>query len=499
MKETFKCYIKTLAPIHIGCDEIYEPTGFLIDENARTLNAFDPIAFISSLDAEERDKIMAICRKGDISSILEIYKFLRGKTYPGKEVGVCQGFVSHYQKTLFIPTHKQRMIQQELNKFEISRTSFLAGDQRPYIPGSSVKGAIRTAYLNDLNKANQAPTEKWKYTAKNLEKKLLDSSSFDTDPFRMLKVSDFMPVGDIKAKIVYAVNEKKKSSAHEARGPYQILEVILPGAVFEGLITVERPLGKSKIRRPLSLKSLSESLKSFYKKEKNREQAELQKIQLSHVFEFGDQALPIRIGQHSGAESVTIEGHRDIRIMGVQRGDAKFDDHATTFWFASDESKAKDKSKLLPFGWAELHELTGNLENEFSEKETVWVENKKKARAKQKEEIQRQEQEVARAGELKKARELEEKREAEEAVTRKAALDAMSPEDRAIEELKSLDITEARAVEIYNGLDEFSDDKRWVAAQGLKDYWVSIGKWKKKGCSKKQLKKVAAVKGLIGE
>ena len=31
-KQTFKCYIKTLSPIHVECDEVYEPTGFVMDE-----------------------------------------------------------------------------------------------------------------------------------------------------------------------------------------------------------------------------------------------------------------------------------------------------------------------------------------------------------------------------------------------------------------------------------------------------------------------------------
>ncbi|VEN73370.1 Type III-A CRISPR-associated RAMP protein Csm5 [Candidatus Desulfarcum epimagneticum] len=502
MKEIFKCFIKTLAPVHIGCDEVYEPAGFMIDEQAHTLISFDPIAFISSLDDLERNKFMSLCRRGDISSILETYQFLRGRKYPGKEVEVSTGFISHYQDTLSIPLNDKRRIQERLNRFEISRTSFLPGDNRPYIPGSSIKGAIRTACLNRLSQNEKLTREKGRFAARNLEKKLLDGGSFDTDPFRMLKVSDFMPVGGIKTKIAYAVNEKKKPSIHEAGGPYQILEIILPGCVFEGLITIEKPLKESGIRRPLSLDFLLGSLNLFYGNEKLREQNELQNISLSHSFKFDRDAIPIRVGRHSGAESVTIEGHRDIRIKGFQRGKDKFYDHATTFWFLSEYPKAKDKSNLLPFGWAQMSQLTEDLGKEFSEKERVWGEIKEKEILKREEEIERRKQEFLQERELKKARESQERKEAEEAARKKAELESMSPEDRAIEELKGFEgMTEAEAkvVEIYNSLNEFSDEKRLAVAQKLKDYWKSIDKWKKKSCSKKQWKKVSTIKGIVGD
>ncbi|NTU63262.1 MAG: hypothetical protein HGB05_07630, partial [Chloroflexi bacterium] len=39
-------------------------------------------------------------------------------------------------------------LKQELNKFAISRTSYTPYDGMPYVPGTSLKGALRTAYLN---------------------------------------------------------------------------------------------------------------------------------------------------------------------------------------------------------------------------------------------------------------------------------------------------------------------------------------------------------------
>ncbi len=34
-------YLQTLSPLHIGCDEVYEPMTFVINEKEGTLTYFD--------------------------------------------------------------------------------------------------------------------------------------------------------------------------------------------------------------------------------------------------------------------------------------------------------------------------------------------------------------------------------------------------------------------------------------------------------------------------
>jgi hypothetical protein len=41
-----------------------------------------------------------------------------------------------------------------------------------------------------------------------------------------------------------------------------------------------------------------------------------------------------------------------LKIMQAKGDYAKFLDHTTTIWFASDYSKPKDNSNLIPLGWA---------------------------------------------------------------------------------------------------------------------------------------------------
>lgn len=502
MKTIFRCFVKTLSPVHLGCDEVYEPTGFVMDEQAGQMVVFDPASFFAQMKPGDKDKFSRICLKGTVASILEIYKFLRYKKAEGRRIDVCNGFMADYGRTLSISVKNEKAIQKELNQFIVSRTAFCPGDQRPYIPGSAVKGSLRTAYLNAMARIKKVPHKRGRYAAKDLEKSLLDGGAFQTDPFRLVKVSDFMPVAETKTRILYAVNEKKRPSKFEARGPYQILEVIEPGSVFEGEIAVEQPEKGAGIRNPISLENLLKSAVRFYTKEKTREDGELNRIGISGVPVPADARL-LRLGRHSGAESVTIEGHRNIRIMGKGRGDNKYLDHATTLWPASELSKPKSKKSLQPFGWAELGELDADLAAEYDRNETEWRNEadaeleKRRADAEAYQRQQRIEKEIA--AEEARTRELEEKRKQEEAERRESELAAMSPEERDIAELSDPSVIENRVIEIFNRTDDFSEENKKPLALALRNYWQAHGKWKKKKCSKKQWVKVQKIKGILGE
>lgn len=360
MSEIMECYLKTLSPVHIGCDEVYEPMGFAVDEQAQSLVVFNPEQFLASLSAHQRSKFSAICMKGTISSILELYGFLRGQKAPGRQIPVCPGFLEHYGKTLAISARDERKIQQELNRFQIGRTAYLPGRDRPYIPGSSVKGAIRTAYLNLLDGQeinSRSPSGYRPHMA--LEAKLLDydPQRIETDPFRMVKVSDFLPVGEAATHIGYAVNMKKRPTEHDAMGPPQILEMIEPGMWFRGVIRVDRPEPKAPIRKPVSLEDLLRSIGQFYLARKTEEDGTLRDLGVvTAAMDAPDHGRLIRVGRHSGAEAVTIERHRSIRIM-QKGGPPREGRNATTLWLSASDRNGKDVRALKPFGWMVLGEV----------------------------------------------------------------------------------------------------------------------------------------------
>lgn len=370
--ETFRCFLKIHSPVHIGCDEVYEPTSFVVEETGHSgpeMIVFDPLEFIAELNDGERKRFSEICKKGNVISILELYKFLMGKKAVGKRVALCSGFVDHYKKVVGLQSN-EKVITQHLNKFEIKRTSFRSYDERPYIPGSAIKGALRTAYLNAcaITKKVVSPDNK------KLQSVLLDYNpgNIETDPFRLVKVSDFQPVGEVGTRIVYAINKKKKVSEREARGPYQILETLESSSVFTGEITVEQPVSKKYIIAPIKLEKLLEACNFFYSSENSRELIELEQVNIKGIDTQGQDSIPIRIGRHSGAESLTVDGYRNIKIMKGRNERPDYSNGATTFWLTSETDKATSNIGLKPFGWATLTALTPKIEKDLSSDEVVY-------------------------------------------------------------------------------------------------------------------------------
>jgi CRISPR-associated protein Csm5 len=503
MNVTNKFYIKTTSPIHIGSDEVYEPTGFILDENEQKMVSFDPLFFISKMEGSEKEKFSQICAKGTIASILEIYQFMRHRHIDGRVIDVCNDFLDHYRQTLSLPLNNDKELQKNLNKFIIPRTAFCPVDQRPYIPGSSIKGSLRTAYLNLMENEKNLSKKGKIFQANNLEQQLMDYSGITDDPFRMVKVSDFMPAGDIKTKIIYAVNEKKKHTDQNAQGLPLIFEVVLPGSVFVGSITVTSPLPGANLASHLSIERLLNSSALFYKQEKERENKELKEIGIStnsdHANEQ-DKNSPflMRLGRHSGAESVTVSGHRKIKIM-MGKKEKKELDHATTLWLASETRRPADKTALQPFGWVRLGKLTEQLLEEFEKKEGTWDEKRQKNIELQKAEEMRREENKRRIDEEKERLAIEAERIRKDEEERKKQLEAMPPEEKAIAELNDPRVLEDRVVEIYKEIDTFSEENKKQLALALKKYWETNGKWEKKSCSKKQWEKVKKVKSILGE
>jgi CRISPR-associated protein Csm5 len=222
MEKPLKISLLIISPVHVGCDDVYEPTGFVIDEKRKKLIAFDSLEFIKSLSDNESKEFTDLCIQGDITSIPKLYNFISSKKIAGKEIDIANGLTDNYRKVkAMVKSKDEKKIGQELNQFAISRTVYNPHNNLPYIPGSSLKGALRNAYLNKLV-SDQGISKCWnkylqekdrandhiiynaigkKAVARRFENDLLDGN-FATDPFRLVKVSDFLPTGVVNTKIM---------------------------------------------------------------------------------------------------------------------------------------------------------------------------------------------------------------------------------------------------------------------------------------------------------
>jgi CRISPR-associated protein Csm5 len=367
MNKPLKIRLTALSPIHIGCDDAYEPTNFRIENNK--LIHFNIYDLIRSLESNKMNEFVKICSKGTIASLLEIYKFFKNIKIKGREIETAKELQAHYEDVLKLSVNDERRIKQELNNFSILRTAYSPNDNLPFIPGSSLKGSIRTAYLNKLAKEKNITDHN--NSASKLETELL-GGKFSDDPFRLVKISDLIPVRNVKTKIYYAVNKKKQNNQRSARGPYQILETITLGSVFEGFINFdESTLIKDKITR----QSLVDAIKNFYASLLQEEMKIFKTIGLNskaiETLQNANNEIVIKVGRHSGAEAVTIARYRKIKIRGP-RGESKISQSATTLWLASESKNPNSNTDLLPFGWAKL-EFIELSENELNFPEKIVV------------------------------------------------------------------------------------------------------------------------------
>lgn len=345
-----------LSPIHIGCDEDYIPTNFVIKDNL--LHYLDMAVLADVLDDKRRDEL------GKCYTLDTIQRFFKSNrqdfaSLASHIVGVANEIAQTYEQMAGQSDNK--------NQFQIARTAYRPIDFSPYLPGSSLKGSIRTAWLDRINRTN--PLQRFekideRYPPRKLEQKLLGFESFQEDPFRYLHIADAHPTSDDHAPthILYAISKKKKLSQLKEAELGVFLETI-PGLLADAFISEIRIHRDDKSQ--LNWQTLCDACNAFYWPQLEAELvhthlASMLDTEWQHIVsdllvnEFGElrancQGFLLRVGKHSGAESVTLNNIRHIKIQGKKGAPPSYRSETTEKRFASERKQAI--SGLLPFGW----------------------------------------------------------------------------------------------------------------------------------------------------
>ena len=369
---TANLVLTPLAPIHVGTGEDFEPTNYVIHDNM--LHAFDLSRV--RLSPERRRELLQLANEANLG---RIHAFLRSNqaeflSASHIHIPVSGGVSKKYLDSLGNAVQVESDGKTVFNRNSIQRAMFCAADGLPYLPGSGVKGAMRTAWIEALHKndSQSKPEGTRNREVAEWEASML-RGNFQTSPLRLLKLADFMPDRpEIDRRIVFACNFKKQPVSFQGRrnikgrGPVTRVEVILPGQyrAFRSEVVVLDPgkrvhPGMSPLRphlADLARYSNSYSLSRFEKE-----------VSLIRENGYGDEnwlrrleqlladirdrlqsnkAFLIRLGRYGGAETKTIAALAQISIMGTSR----IESEATTFWLAAEQDDIK--SGMLPFGWA---------------------------------------------------------------------------------------------------------------------------------------------------
>lgn len=459
--QTIRLVLTPLTPIHIGCGLDFEPTNYVIDDDV--LYHFDPARV--SLSKSDRDALIAAANRHGDEAIRDVQRFFHARKdrFAGVAhgvVSVAKGVTEHYNKRIGQVAQRETGGRRVANQLEIERTAHHPHTGTPYLPGSSIKGAMRTAWLDGLNQGRGKASED--RTAQDMEKRLLDSrAGFHADPFRLLRIADAIG-SDVHAKVVFSTNHKKRlvhdkdGRIVEAKGPSTRREVIIGGQyraisgelrfdVLPGIGASARVPAPD--HRVPGFAQLAQACNRYYLK---RMQALIEILDtrrlaapewlasvqtllaaLKPEFDCGRLML-LRVGRHSGAESVTLDGVRSIRIMkGREQQPDWSPEGAKTVWLAAEHEG--ERSGMLPFGWLILEPATTTPVVELER----WCVNQPKTRlAEVRAQLgnarDRAAAEARRLSELEIERQARERAEAAERAARDAALAELSTEGRKI-------------------------------------------------------------------
>ncbi len=186
---TYRFKAQALTPIHVGSGIEIDPLQFALDRGF--LLRFHPAQVIGKLADEERRKFMALVDQGDIKGIQLFFRTHLNPDDGVLKVGVSKRFEEEFSKKAASPDRSFRVEMMPRNPV----------DGKAVLPGSSIKGAVRTAVVNYF--ANLDPETKPKVhsevsraqdrdKAKVLEETALNRLFRETerDVFRFVSIRD---------------------------------------------------------------------------------------------------------------------------------------------------------------------------------------------------------------------------------------------------------------------------------------------------------------------
>jgi len=306
-----------LSPLHIGTGDELDPLNYIIKGETMYRISFDRL--VGRMDDAERTALEALIDEGNL---LKLRRFVVRHPQVLREP-VCSVAVTPSLAKLY--STKLDDIQNQLLIHPFMRTQ---GGAIPFIPGSSLKGAIRTAVVSELAKGGSLPKPGGTREEYEFEARVLDSDDAKNDPFRGLKIRD-AALSDSDMIVAEVRNLKRKGSSVETNSIQMMCE-ITRSRVSGNAVTFETELllddglhAVGFIKKPLSAEQVVMSCNNFYREKMETEHKKFYRgsrmdgasaALLGVALEPGEFLL--RMGRFSGVESVTLDGYRNPKPPG---------------------------------------------------------------------------------------------------------------------------------------------------------------------------------------
>ncbi len=338
-QEIYKINAEILTPVHIGDGSTLEPLEYVIKDKFYKVNLK---GWLSDLPNEKKEEFKKLTGRdyAQKSTLTSLRRFVRDNIdisrYTEWSVAVSESVKNKYNERFDAPENQLPM------------TPFIRTGNRPFLPGSSIKGAIRTAYLNFLRRQHQGYIDKRK-GANIVEGELLKAIipgkdgkprfAIDKDPFKAIKIKDIL-LPENSSIFAEIINHKKKDSRIEST-TIQILSEVTYGKLlgnplsFQLEIQIDKKVlshqqsGIDSIHTDISIQRILKACDDFYKNALKEERDKfLQNVaDGEHIKKTYDQILDdvkegylFRLGFGSGLISMTIS--EDLRT-GTKYGKSK--------------------------------------------------------------------------------------------------------------------------------------------------------------------------------
>jgi len=422
---------------------------------------------MSELIEEEKTELMKYIKQDDFSEI--------NKMFNEKVTEKNANYISDITHEIF-DKYKTKLKNTE-NQLLIAEMYRNSSNQKPVIPGSSLKGAIRTAIVNEFAKNKDVIKNK-----KKPEKEIIGYDDAKTDPFRNLHITDCEINGEKVQQIADFINFKEKRKNSEDFSKMQMIKEHIIGKMLNGdakgeceitineeMFSISKEIGKWKpFNRKIDLSLIINSCNSFYFNNLENEYNNFFKNSTHTILkDNGKRTIEyikkiiskdkneclIRVGQFSQIENVTIEKHRKPQN---KKGYGK--------------TRTLTESKF-PIGWVKLKFISLDEAKEIKKQERL---KKIQIELKLKEEQEKIDKE---------RREKEEKERIE-----KERIEALTPEERLKEEIEK--VIESKdnqriGVIIKKFIAETKEKEVFIF---LKDQLQKIDEWKPNGGNNKKKK-----------
>lgn len=363
--KNYRIKITPLTGLHIGSGFEITPIEYKLGtDNAgnRKLLKFSHNKIISSLDKVKKLELLKLIDESssNINALKKVIEFLHDNVKEEDidySIRVDRSFAEIYD-TKFMDINNQLIVNQTYRSLK---------NYKPVIPGSSIKGSIRTAILNYLiEKLHLSFPNDKKYHANYLEMEILKFNSPKNDPLRTLIVKDCEISGNSTSFVTkLEIYKRKQNRIQKQHMFYEIITGELLGGdasgvtfikIDDALLNVSRNGSYFFKERNLSVPLIIEACNFFYKKILEYEEEKFYKSitdisrgfyrlkeKIKNEISVSKNICLLRLGRFSQIESITFP--KDLRNPRTKRG------------YGNTRTLALYNDTYYPIGWIKLEIL----------------------------------------------------------------------------------------------------------------------------------------------